>query len=189
METGIRASGRDIILFTGAGVSAVTQAEEEGGRGDLGRKGICCHGERFLKQLLIRPCCCAPCPFFSSLSLCYRQPFRREICVLRGQLWTFLLQSFYAVRHTQGWDALPSKHRARILAGNHRCSSLQDFFLPSLRQPLLLLMFKARHKKTPPPLRSCSFCNSNSFDSHQQSDQFSQSAAFIPHFIFKPMVC
>uniref|UniRef100_A0A8C7ZTT0 Uncharacterized protein n=1 Tax=Oryzias sinensis TaxID=183150 RepID=A0A8C7ZTT0_9TELE len=44
------------------------------------------------------------------------EPFRREICVLRGQLWTFLLQSFYAVRHTQGWDALPSKHRARILA-------------------------------------------------------------------------
>ncbi|RVE73942.1 hypothetical protein OJAV_G00036310 [Oryzias javanicus] len=45
-----------------------------------------------------------------------QEPFRREICVLRGRLWTFLLQSFYAVRHTQGWDALPSKHRERILA-------------------------------------------------------------------------
>lgn len=63
-----------------------------------------------------------PFPFFSfaSLSLsplCNRQPFRREICALRGRLWTFLLQSFYAVRHTQGWETLSSKHREKILAG------------------------------------------------------------------------
>ncbi|XP_035509126.1 AP2-interacting clathrin-endocytosis protein isoform X1 [Morone saxatilis] len=44
------------------------------------------------------------------------EPFRREICTLRGRLWTFLLQTFYAVRHTQGWDSLSSKHRERILA-------------------------------------------------------------------------
>lgn len=61
-----------------------------------------------------------PFPFFSSASLsplCNRQPFRREICTLRGRLWTFLLQSFYAVRHTQGWETLSSKHREKILAG------------------------------------------------------------------------
>ncbi|XP_035503556.1 AP2-interacting clathrin-endocytosis protein isoform X2 [Scophthalmus maximus] len=44
------------------------------------------------------------------------EPFRREICTLRGRLWTFLLQTFYAVRHTQGWESLSSKHRERILA-------------------------------------------------------------------------
>ncbi|XP_022615014.1 uncharacterized protein KIAA1107 homolog isoform X2 [Seriola dumerili] len=44
------------------------------------------------------------------------QPFRQEICTLRGRLWTFLLQTFYAVRHTQGWETLSSKHRERILA-------------------------------------------------------------------------
>ncbi|XP_047442884.1 AP2-interacting clathrin-endocytosis protein [Mugil cephalus] len=44
------------------------------------------------------------------------EPFRQEICTLRGRLWTFLLQTFYAVRHTQGWEALSSKHRERILA-------------------------------------------------------------------------
>ncbi|XP_023272264.1 uncharacterized protein KIAA1107-like [Seriola lalandi dorsalis] len=44
------------------------------------------------------------------------QPFRHEICMLRGRLWTFLLQTFYAVRHTQGWETLSSKHRERILA-------------------------------------------------------------------------
>lgn len=44
------------------------------------------------------------------------EPFSREICTLRGRLWTFLLQTFYAVRHTQGWETLSSKHRERILA-------------------------------------------------------------------------
>nr|XP_046248339.1 AP2-interacting clathrin-endocytosis protein [Scatophagus argus]XP_046248340.1 AP2-interacting clathrin-endocytosis protein [Scatophagus argus] len=44
------------------------------------------------------------------------EPFRQEICTLRGRLWTFLLQSFYAVRHTRGWETLSSKHRERILA-------------------------------------------------------------------------
>ncbi|XP_074492567.1 BTB/POZ domain-containing protein 8 [Sebastes fasciatus] len=44
------------------------------------------------------------------------EPFRQEICTLRGRLWTFLLQTFYAVRHTQGWETLSSKHRERILA-------------------------------------------------------------------------
>nr|XP_020465623.1 uncharacterized protein KIAA1107-like isoform X2 [Monopterus albus] len=45
-----------------------------------------------------------------------QEPFRQEICTLRGRLWTFLLQSFYAVRHTQGWVTLSSKHREKILA-------------------------------------------------------------------------
>ncbi|XP_029284999.1 AP2-interacting clathrin-endocytosis protein isoform X2 [Cottoperca gobio] len=44
------------------------------------------------------------------------EPFRQEICTLHGRLWTFLLQTFYAVRHTQGWETLSSKHRERILA-------------------------------------------------------------------------
>ncbi|KAM4549186.1 BTB/POZ domain-containing protein 8 isoform 2-T3 [Odontesthes bonariensis] len=44
------------------------------------------------------------------------EPFRQEICTLRGRLWTFLLQTFYAVRHTQGWETLSSKHKDRILA-------------------------------------------------------------------------
>ncbi|XP_070688197.1 BTB/POZ domain-containing protein 8 [Pempheris klunzingeri] len=44
------------------------------------------------------------------------EPFRQEICTLRGRLWTFLLQTFYAVRHTQGWETLSSKHKERILA-------------------------------------------------------------------------
>ncbi|KAL4000010.1 tripartite motif-containing protein 35 [Sarotherodon galilaeus] len=44
------------------------------------------------------------------------EPFRQEICALRGRLWTFLLQTFYAVRHTQGWETLSSRHRERILA-------------------------------------------------------------------------
>ncbi|XP_037390809.1 AP2-interacting clathrin-endocytosis protein isoform X1 [Pygocentrus nattereri] len=44
------------------------------------------------------------------------EPFRREVCLLRARLWTFLLQSFFAVRHTRGWDTLPPRHRERILA-------------------------------------------------------------------------
>ncbi|XP_034091511.1 AP2-interacting clathrin-endocytosis protein [Gymnodraco acuticeps] len=44
------------------------------------------------------------------------EPFRQEICALRARLWTFLLQTFYAVRHTQGWETLSTKHRERILA-------------------------------------------------------------------------
>lgn len=92
-----------------------TEKRREGGR------GICCHGERFFKQLLIRLCSSAPLSILPpppSLShLCYCQPFRQEICTLRGWLWTFLLQSFYAIRHTQGWETLSPKHKERILAG------------------------------------------------------------------------
>lgn len=103
-----------------------------------GREGwcICCHGRRFSKQLLI--CLCSSAPpflFFSSfaptlplalspsrsltvsLRPSIRQPFRQEICSLRVRLWTFLLQSFYAVRHTPGWESLSAKHQERILAG------------------------------------------------------------------------
>lgn len=102
-----------------------TSKREEGGCGTEkrreGGRGICCHGKRFFKQLLIRLCCSAPLSILPpppSLShLCYCQPFRQEICTLRGWLWTFLLQSFYAIRHTQGWETLSSKHRERILAG------------------------------------------------------------------------
>ncbi|KAM3619149.1 uncharacterized protein V6R79_003736 [Siganus canaliculatus] len=46
----------------------------------------------------------------------HEEPFRQEICALRARLWTFLLQSFYAVRHTPGWETLSSKHKERILA-------------------------------------------------------------------------
>ncbi|XP_008405984.1 uncharacterized protein KIAA1107 isoform X2 [Poecilia reticulata] len=44
------------------------------------------------------------------------EPFRQEIGTLRGRLWTFLLQSSYAARHTPGWEALSPKHKERILA-------------------------------------------------------------------------
>ncbi|XP_055021055.1 LOW QUALITY PROTEIN: BTB/POZ domain-containing protein 8 [Boleophthalmus pectinirostris] len=45
-----------------------------------------------------------------------QEPFKQEICSLHDRLWTFLLQTFYAVRHTQGWESLSPKHRERILA-------------------------------------------------------------------------
>ncbi|XP_043097812.1 AP2-interacting clathrin-endocytosis protein [Puntigrus tetrazona] len=44
------------------------------------------------------------------------EPFRRELCSLRTKLWTFLLQSFFAVRHTQGWDTLQPRYREKILS-------------------------------------------------------------------------
>ncbi|XP_051568944.1 BTB/POZ domain-containing protein 8-like isoform X2 [Myxocyprinus asiaticus] len=44
------------------------------------------------------------------------EPFRRELCLLRTRLWTFMLQSFFAVRHTQGWDTLQPKYREKLLA-------------------------------------------------------------------------
>ncbi|XP_062412440.1 BTB/POZ domain-containing protein 8 [Sardina pilchardus] len=44
------------------------------------------------------------------------EPFRREVRALRSKLWTFLLQSYFAVRHTKGWESLPARHRERIQA-------------------------------------------------------------------------
>lgn len=44
-------------------MDSATETEGEGGteKGREGRgRGICCHGERFFKQLLIRLCCSAP---------------------------------------------------------------------------------------------------------------------------------
>lgn len=54
----------------------------KGGKGREGRRGVCCHGERFSKQLLIRLCRYAPLSILlPSLSLsptvcplCYGQP-------------------------------------------------------------------------------------------------------------------
>ncbi|XP_076846548.1 BTB/POZ domain-containing protein 8 isoform X2 [Brachyhypopomus gauderio] len=43
------------------------------------------------------------------------EPCGREVRQLGARLWTFLLQSFYAVRHTRGWETLPPRHRERIL--------------------------------------------------------------------------
>lgn len=114
------------MSLKGAQVHSAPETAKREGRGTEerrrgGGRGICCHGERFFKQLLIRLCCSAPLSILPpppSLShLCCCQPFRQEICTLRGWLWTFLLQSFYAIRHTQGWETLSSKHRERILAG------------------------------------------------------------------------
>lgn len=56
-------------------------------------------------------------PLTFTHSLVVLQPFRREVCLLRARLWTFLLQSFFAVRHTRGWETLHPRHRERILAG------------------------------------------------------------------------
>ncbi|XP_035379818.1 AP2-interacting clathrin-endocytosis protein isoform X1 [Electrophorus electricus] len=43
------------------------------------------------------------------------EPFGREVRLLHAKLWTFLLQSLFAVRHTRGWQTLPPRHRERIL--------------------------------------------------------------------------
>lgn len=109
-------------------MDSATDTEGEGGTEKERARGICCHGERFFKQLLIRLCCSAPLSILLS-PLFHRQPFRQEICKLRGRLWTFLLQTFYAVRHTQGWETLSSKHKERILAGKeeHSCYELSFF--------------------------------------------------------------
>lgn len=56
-------------------------------------------------------------PLALTHSLVVLQPFRREVCNLHARLWTFLLQSFFAVRHTRGWETLHPRHRERILAG------------------------------------------------------------------------
>lgn len=67
-----------------------------------------------------------PHPFLShslslfTHSLVVLQPFRREVCLLRARLWTFLLQSFFAVRHTRGWETLHPRHREQILAGKEK---------------------------------------------------------------------
>lgn len=155
METGVRASSAHVAQgspgrFGFWGKEEWWEQLRGGGRRGRGQRegwGICCHGERFSKQLLICLCSGAPpFPFFSSfapaLSLSpslsvslspscaltlslrpsVRQPFRQEICSLRVRLWTFLLQSFYAVRHTQGWESLSAKHQERILAGKENPS-------------------------------------------------------------------
>uniref|UniRef100_A0A672IPU6 BTB domain-containing protein n=1 Tax=Salarias fasciatus TaxID=181472 RepID=A0A672IPU6_SALFA len=44
------------------------------------------------------------------------EPFRREICGLRGRLWTFLAQSLYAIRSTTGWKTLSPRHKEKVLA-------------------------------------------------------------------------
>ncbi|XP_028817323.1 AP2-interacting clathrin-endocytosis protein isoform X2 [Denticeps clupeoides] len=44
------------------------------------------------------------------------EPFRREVRALRARLWTFLLQSHFAVRHTRGWTSLSARHRDVIQA-------------------------------------------------------------------------
>lgn len=52
-----------LISLKGAQVDSATETEGEGGteKGrEGGGRGICCHGERFFKQLLIRLCCSAP---------------------------------------------------------------------------------------------------------------------------------
>uniref|UniRef100_A0AAQ5XV09 BTB domain-containing protein n=1 Tax=Amphiprion ocellaris TaxID=80972 RepID=A0AAQ5XV09_AMPOC len=91
---------------------------------DLLRVSWCC------KPTLLKKLCSAIregvtvdncCDLFTAVHcLCFEHSeedffLEQEICTLRGRLWTFLLQTFYAVRHTQGWETLSSKHRERIL--------------------------------------------------------------------------
>ncbi|KAG9341508.1 hypothetical protein JZ751_019013 [Albula glossodonta] len=73
------------------------------------------------------------------------ESFRYEVRALRARLWTFLLQSFFAVRHTQGWQSLPLNHRERIQAGRtehfNPCFSRERICpleVPSLSRVLLL---------------------------------------------------
>uniref|UniRef100_W5MBN6 BTB domain containing 8 n=1 Tax=Lepisosteus oculatus TaxID=7918 RepID=W5MBN6_LEPOC len=49
-------------------------------------------------------------------SLLRQQGFQDEAQALRVKLWTFLHQSFFAVRHTEGWSQLPREHRELIQA-------------------------------------------------------------------------
>ncbi|XP_030228001.1 collagen alpha-1(I) chain [Gadus morhua] len=43
------------------------------------------------------------------------EPLRAELSSLRARLWLFLRQSFFAVRHTQGWEVLLPRHRDLLL--------------------------------------------------------------------------
>ncbi|KAG7488245.1 hypothetical protein MATL_G00032360 [Megalops atlanticus] len=88
------------------------------------------------------------------------QPFRREVQALRTRLWTFLLQSFYAVRHTQGWHSLPAKHRERIQAaaldkGDSRRLGKKPVFTSSQQQKSVKCPAPpAAPRKSPPIPRS-----------------------------------
>ncbi|KAI5109286.1 hypothetical protein C0J45_0683, partial [Silurus meridionalis] len=62
-----------------------------------------------LEGLTVENCC----ELFSAVDQLSGQ---REVCLLRARLWTFLLQSFFAVRHTRGWETLHPRHREQILA-------------------------------------------------------------------------
>ncbi|NXG63498.1 K1107 protein, partial [Hemiprocne comata] len=42
--------------------------------------------------------------------------FTCRIQALRGKLWVFLVQSFYAVRHTEGWKLMRTDHQQKIQA-------------------------------------------------------------------------
>ncbi|XP_069049983.1 BTB/POZ domain-containing protein 8 isoform X2 [Lepisosteus oculatus] len=46
----------------------------------------------------------------------WHEGFQDEAQALRVKLWTFLHQSFFAVRHTEGWSQLPREHRELIQA-------------------------------------------------------------------------
>ncbi|XP_046905530.1 AP2-interacting clathrin-endocytosis protein isoform X2 [Hypomesus transpacificus] len=87
------------------------------------------------------------------------EPFRRELCALHARLWTFLLQSFYAVRHTQGWETLPSKHRERILAaavdkGDSRRLGKKPVFTSSQQRAVKCPVVPAAESESPPVHRS-----------------------------------
>ncbi|XP_019904803.2 AP2-interacting clathrin-endocytosis protein isoform X2 [Esox lucius] len=87
------------------------------------------------------------------------QPFRREISALHTRLWTFLLQSFYAVRHTPGWETLPSKHRDRILAaaldkGDSRRLGKKPVFSSSQPRELRCPLGSAALCESPPVQRT-----------------------------------
>ncbi|XP_061093208.1 BTB/POZ domain-containing protein 8 [Conger conger] len=68
-----------------------------------------------------------------------QESFRHEVRALRVRLWTFLLQSFFAVRHTQGWRSLSPKHREKIQAaaldkGDGRILGKKPVFTSSQQQ-------------------------------------------------------
>ncbi|XP_062308417.1 BTB/POZ domain-containing protein 8 isoform X2 [Osmerus eperlanus] len=87
------------------------------------------------------------------------EPFRRELCALHARLWTFLLQSFYAVRHTQGWETLPPKHKERILAaavdkGDSRRLGKKPVFTSSQQRAVKCPAGPAAESESPPVPRS-----------------------------------
>ncbi|XP_066547786.1 BTB/POZ domain-containing protein 8 [Amia ocellicauda] len=72
---------------------------------------------------------------------CTEEGFKYEVGALRLKLWTFLVQSFYAVRHTEGWNRLPLVHREEIQAaaldkGDNRRLAKKPIFSSSQQQHL-----------------------------------------------------
>ncbi|KAG2461222.1 K1107 protein, partial [Polypterus senegalus] len=65
------------------------------------------------------------CSYFIAIEMLKTFPsvndtgFACEIQAVHEKLWTFLVQSFYAVRHSEGWNLMKAEHREQIQADLH----------------------------------------------------------------------